>query len=80
MKGTALCLATGQAFTSDYARRFRKDLPDEANACECGNPNRTWDHLVYGCRFNNARLEVCDFIYPLHLFLFLKPLIFRDST
>ena len=62
---TALRFATGHAFTSDYARRFRKDLPEEANACECGHRDRTWDHLIYGCpRFERARLKVRDFNYP----------------
>ena len=63
---TALRFATGHAFTSDYACRFRKDLPEEANACKCGHPNRTWDHLLYGCPcFEMARLAVQDFNYPM---------------
>ena len=62
---TALRFATGHAFTSDYARRFRKDLPEEANACECGHPDRTWDHLIYGCtRFEHIREKIRDFNYP----------------
>ena len=62
---TALCFAMGHAFTSDYARRFRKDLPEEANTCECRHRDCTWDHLIYGChRFEPAWLIVWDFIYP----------------
>ena len=53
---TALRLATGHAFTSQYARRFRKDLPPEASACPCGWPERDDWHLIYDCpRFSHIR-------------------------
>lgn len=30
---TALCLAVGHAFTSDYSRRFCPDIPEDMLAC-----------------------------------------------
>ena len=53
---TALRLAVGHAFVSDYTRRFRPDIPESDNACECGWPDRSWLHVVYECpRFNASR-------------------------
>ena len=53
---TAMRLAAGHAFTSTYARRFRKDIPEELNSCECGFSDRTWDHLIWDCvRYPSAR-------------------------
>ena len=53
---TALRLAVGHAFTSDYARRFRPDIPEEENHCPCGFPNHSFHHLLYDCpRHTGAR-------------------------
>lgn len=54
---TALCLAVGHAFTSDYARRFRTDIPEEENHCICGFPDHSFHHLLYDCpRHTQAHL------------------------
>ena len=56
---TAMRLATGHAFTSTYACRFRKDIPEELNSCKCSFSDRTWDHLVWDCiRYQLARWEL----------------------
>ena len=53
---TALRLAVGHAFTSDYTCRFRPDIPKSDNACECGLNDRSWTHLIYACPlFHHAR-------------------------
>ena len=53
---TAIRLAVGHAFTSDYTRRFRLDIPESENACECGFNDRSWTHLIYACPlFHHAR-------------------------
>ena len=53
---TALRLAVGHAFTSDYARRFRPDIPEEDNHCPCGFPDNSFHHLLYDCpRHTEAR-------------------------
>ncbi|KAF8261662.1 hypothetical protein EI94DRAFT_1809968 [Lactarius quietus] len=53
---TALRLAVGHAFTSDYTKRFRPDIPPDELYCECGFTDCSWFHLVYDCpRFEEAR-------------------------
>ena len=46
---TALPLMVGHAFTSTYARRFRPDIPEELNGCECGYIDRSLHHILYEC-------------------------------
>ena len=46
---TALRLAVGHAFTSDYSRRFRPDIPEDQLACRCGWPSHSFHHLLYEC-------------------------------
>ena len=54
---TALRLAVGHAFISDYSRRFRPDIPEEENRCLCGFPDHSFHHLLYDCpRHTQARL------------------------
>lgn len=54
---TALRLALGHAFISDYTRRFRLDIPEEENHCLCGFPDHSFHHLLYDCpRHTQARL------------------------
>ena len=43
---TALRLMVGHAFTSTYARRFRPDIPEEMNGCECGYTDRSLHHIL----------------------------------
>jgi hypothetical protein len=55
---TALRLMVGHAFTSTYARRFRKDIPEEMNSCECSYQDCSLYHLIYECtRHDWARNE-----------------------
>lgn len=59
---TALRLAVGHAFTSDYTRRFRPDIPLDEHHCECGYADRSFYHLLYECpRFTHARIESAPF-------------------
>ena len=46
---TALRLAVGHAFTSDYTRRFRPDIPEDENYCSCGFPDHSFHHILYDC-------------------------------
>ena len=55
---TALCLAVGHAFTSEYTCQFRPDLDDAGLACPCGWPDHSFYHLLYECRLHRtARLN-----------------------
>jgi hypothetical protein len=55
---TAFRLAIGHAFTSDYSKRFKPDLPPEASACPCGFEDRSFHHLVYNCaRYQRFRVD-----------------------
>ena len=59
---TALRLAVGHAFTSDYSHRFRPDIPKCEHKCECGFPDRSFIHMVFACpRFTRARLRASHF-------------------
>ena len=59
---TAFRLAVGHAFTTDYTRRFRPDIPLDQYTCECGYPDRSFYHLVYECpRFTRARSQSAPF-------------------
>ena len=46
---TALRLAVGHAFMSDYSRRFRPDISEDQLACRCGWPSHSFHHLLYEC-------------------------------
>ena len=46
---TALRLAVGHAFTSDYTRRFRPDIPEDENYCACRFPDHSFHHILYDC-------------------------------
>ena len=46
---TALQLAVGHAFTSDYTRWFRPDIPEDENFCTCGFPDHSFHHILYDC-------------------------------
>ena len=51
---TALRLAVGHAFTSEYTRRFRPDLEEGELACPCGWPDHSFYHLLYECRLHRV--------------------------
>ena len=55
---TALCLAVGHVFTSDYSRRFCPDILETNLGCECGFPDRSWLHQVYECPHFEATRHV----------------------
>ena len=44
---TALRLAVGHDFTSDYTARFRPDRAPEYLACPCGWPVPSFHHILY---------------------------------
>ena len=53
---TALRLTVGHMFTSDCARRFRPDIPEEENHCACGFPDHSFHQILYDCpRHTEAR-------------------------
>ena len=53
---TALRLAVGHAFTSDYTRQFRPDIPEDENYCTCGFPDHSFHHILYDCpQYTEAR-------------------------
>ena len=57
---TALRLAVGHVSISDYTRRFRPDILEEENRCQClcGFPDHSFHHLLYDCpRHTQARLS-----------------------
>ena len=55
---TALRLAVGHAFISDYTRRFRPDIPEDENYCACGFPDHSFHHVLYDCpRYAGARIS-----------------------
>ena len=51
---TALRLAVGHAFTSEYTRRFRPDLAGTDMACPCGWPDHSFYHLLYECHLHRT--------------------------
>ena len=53
---TALRLAVGHAFISDYTRRFRPDIPADERYCACGYEDHSFIHILYECpRYQNTR-------------------------
>ena len=46
---TALHLAMGHTFTSDYSWRFRPDILEDQLACQCSWPSHSFHHLLYEC-------------------------------
>ena len=71
---TAFRLAVGHAFTSDYTRRLRPDIPEQELHCPCGFPDNSFHHIMYDCpRYNQSRraaapLTQWDSIPPHHYF------------
>jgi hypothetical protein len=57
---TALRLMVGHAFTSTYARRFCKDIPEELNECECGYADCSLYHLLYECTRHEWAQNECS--------------------
>ena len=55
---TALRLAVGHAFISDYTRRFRPDIPEEENHCSCGFPDHSFHHILYECPRNTQARQL----------------------
>ena len=46
---TALHLVVGHAFTSDYTRWFRHNIPEDENYCSCRFPDHSFHHILYNC-------------------------------
>ena len=71
---TALRLAVGHAFTADYTRRLRPDIPEHELQCPCGFPDNSFHHILYDCpRYESSRREAApltqwDSVPPHHYF------------
>ena len=65
---TALRLAVGHAFTADYTRRLRPDIPEHELQCPCGFPDNSFHHILYDCRREAAPLTQWDSVPPHHYF------------
>jgi hypothetical protein len=71
---TAFRLAVGHAFTSDYTRRLRPDIPEQELHCPCSFPDNSFHHIMYDCpRYDHSRRAASPFtqwdsILPHHYF------------